>query len=143
MNRDGVKRIAADKLGAWRFTVGSELRALPELLAAEERVSSMAVGSLGGLRGRLIVVTDRRLLLIHRWWLRPARVEEFGYEELESVRVCEQPRSGKLLLVASETGLSLEVGARAAELADQIKQAAGGGKVSTEPGISEIAETAG
>jgi len=85
MDTAAISEIAAEKLGRWRLTARGELGSLPRFLHAGERVVSMALGGLGMWRGRLLVATDRRLLLVHKHSLRPARCEAIPYERIRSV----------------------------------------------------------
>ena len=82
-----VKAIAIDQLGGWRHSTRGELRALPRFLDPGERVIRLAVGSIGAWRGRMVVATDRRLLIVSKWYLRRARCVDIPDERIRSLNV--------------------------------------------------------
>jgi hypothetical protein len=100
--------------------MGAELRGLPSLLEEGEQVQTLALATLGsaGLRGRLLVATDRRLILTHKYPLRPQRTEAFPYERLQLIRA----EPGKLIVSvdARELRLNMLPADRAPELASSI-----------------------
>ena len=118
MNRAAISEIAAEKLGGWRLGVRGELRSLPRFLHAGERVVSMALGSLGHWRGRLLVATDRRLLLVNKCPLCPARCEEIPYERIRSLSAT--PKGGGCALSLDVSGETVTVQVISAERGDEL-----------------------
>ena len=88
-----VKRLAKDKLGAWRQTLRGELKAVPDVLAPGERILTVAVAT-SGMKGRLLVVTERGLLFIAKTPLRPVRCTRYRFGEIDSLQAVEKPMAG-------------------------------------------------
>ena len=125
-----IRRIAKDKLGRWSLGVRGELRALRGALEDGEQLQTLGVG-VAGVKGRLLVATDRRLLLVGKMPLRPARVERFAYEEVESpLATFDEDGYTKLSFTASggEQSFQIMPTKRAFELADVIAERVGAEK---------------
>src|SRR5215217_6900123 len=90
-NPDGAEvwRLAKDKLGAWRQTLRGELKTVPDVLAPGERILTMAVAT-SGMKGRLLLVTERGLVFIAKTPLRPVRCTRYRYGEISSLQAVEK-----------------------------------------------------
>jgi PH (Pleckstrin Homology) domain-containing protein len=91
----------AEHLGGWRLGARAELRALPRLLASDEKVLAMVLGSVGSLRGRLFVATDSRVLLVSKLPLRRVLCTAFPYERIQVSQAAPEPAGWKLDVLAS------------------------------------------
>ena len=131
---DGLRRLAREKLGRLlAASVFRELRALPRLLADDEEVQTMALARIAGRRrlvgsGRLVVVTDARLLLFEKGFLTGReRVESFPWAELTGVRAqptrLEVDHAGGTVKLTPASGV-----ARVREVADAIRSRVEGGE---------------
>ena len=105
MSAASARDVAADQLGGWRFALRGELRALPRLLRNDERVVSVATGTVGNWKGRLFVATDSRLLMVCKPTLRQPRCIELPYDQ---VRVRDATRKGTTLDVRVVAGGELQ-----------------------------------
>jgi hypothetical protein len=115
------RQIAAETLGRRRRSVRRELRDLPDLVRPPERVFTMARGW-WGMRGGLVVATDRRPLLMFRPLLRRVRVRELPYARLARAGKREHGDQVTLELIAADESiwLVLAPASRGAELAELI-----------------------
>lgn len=109
MDSVAIKQVAVDKLGGWRVSARAELRALSGLLEPGERITTMGMGTLGKVKGRLCVATDRRLLLLNKTPLRPLRCDSIPIERLRSLRLVPKGAGGELSLDVVEGPIKLEV----------------------------------
>ena len=134
MNSAAIRRIAAEKLGGWRMGMRGELRALPRLLEPRERVVTMGLGTLEKRKGRLCVATDRRLLLVSKWPLRPVRCESISLEGIRSLRLTPKDVGGELSLETVEGPVRVEIlnSQRAEEIAQALSGHADRGRVASE-----------
>jgi len=143
MDAAAINEIAAEKLGGWRLGTRGETRSLPPFLHAEERVVSMAVGTLGTWKGRLLVATDRRLLLVSKLPLRPARCEAIPYERIRSLSAT--PKGGACELRLDVSGEPRTVNVIPAERGDEFARLLSGPSaaenVSIEPSSSPTSAT--
>jgi hypothetical protein len=117
----------AEQLGrSFRWAARAELRGLPKLLEPGERVLALALGS-SGVRGRLVAVTDQRILLVYKHSLRPLRHEEFRYALLSEVEVHESETTPKLVLASqgNRRTLSIAPPPAADELASTLRDLVG------------------
>lgn len=104
-------------LGVWRFTVRGERRAISRTLEPTERVIAVAGGPYkivrqGAVAGRswgaLMVVTDRRLLLVTQIFpLRPARLVEMTRGELRDGVVEIDADNSRVVLVADAIRITM------------------------------------
>ena len=143
MDHTEVREIATKKLGVDRLVVDKALGELPSLLVPCEPVLAMAVATVPRTRARLLVATDRRLLLIDERPFVPRRRTHIVYQQIAWVRVVRSP-DGVVLIVraaGAETwleGLSEEAGRK---LVSVIGARAGDRKVSSEDRRFEPSET--
>ena len=140
-----LQALARDKIGFLRHGVRGELRGLAKNLGSGELVLSMGLAA-AGWKGRLIVATDRRVLLLSKWPLRPIRCDELPYEQLTSVSVDETSQSKvALVLTAGGEAQSWQIlpPALAAELAKLAGERIGAEKVSVKrvPGTAQAHRT--
>ncbi|MDP8942593.1 MAG: PH domain-containing protein [Actinomycetota bacterium] len=122
-----LERLARAQLGPWRVTCRAELRGLPRLLEDGEQLLALAVASYKRLSGRLMVATDRRLILTYKWPLRPQRLEEIRYERLDSLHV----EADKVTVTTAGKTLRFDLmPGHGSQLADATVQRIGGERVS-------------
>lgn len=100
------KQIAAIEGGS-RFMPRKEVRELPSVLAADERVEQLAPGFYNGGIG-LLVATNRRLIFVDKGLLYGLRVEDFHYDRISSI----QYKTGLLLgeITIFSSGNRAEIG---------------------------------
>lgn len=100
------KQIAAIE-GANRFLPRKEIRELPSVLAADERVEQLTAGFYNGGIG-LLVATNRRLIFVDKGMLYGLRVEDFHYDRISSI----QYKTGLLLgeITIFSSGNRAEIG---------------------------------
>jgi hypothetical protein len=107
-----VKEMAREKLGRWRYSAGAELRAVPKILSPSERILTMAAAA-AGMKGRLLVVTNRALFFIHKNApLRPVHCTRYLYSEIVALQAVEKPLGTGLFVLEFTHGdeqLSWEV----------------------------------
>lgn len=86
VDEDGLKQLARAQLGRQAALVGGELRQLARALEPGEEPEAFAMGAVGR-HGRLVLLTDRRLLLARGWspFRRGARVEPWPLGALAGV----------------------------------------------------------
>jgi hypothetical protein len=86
VDEDGLKQLARSQLGRQAAMVGGELRQLADALEPGEEPEALAMGAVGR-HGRLVLLTDRRLLLARGWspLRRGARVEPWPLDALTGV----------------------------------------------------------
>jgi hypothetical protein len=119
----------AEQLGdAGRWAGKEELRGLSQMLDPGERVLALAVGT-SGLRGRLVALTDQRILLVYKHPFRSLRHEEFRYGLLSEVEVVESEAAAPKLVLCPSTGsrrtLTLAPVSAGAELARTLRDQIG------------------
>lgn len=116
VDEDGLKQLARSQLGRQAALVGGELRQLASALDPGEEPDALAMGAVGR-HGRLVLLTDRRLLLARGWspFRRGARVEPWPLEALTAV----QRHALSLELDFGEHG-TLKVGLAPEEAANAI-----------------------
>lgn len=130
-----LEALAAQRLGRRRRAVGRQLRVLPGSLQQGERVLTLARGW-WGMRGALVVATDRRLLLLARSLpLRRPRKRELAYAQLASVAGRVDGDRVWLRLDGADSVLLLELAPADAgqELAQLVAGRAGLRRVDTLP----------
>ncbi|MCC7248399.1 MAG: PH domain-containing protein [Lysobacter sp.] len=100
------KQIAAIE-GGNRFLPRKEIRELPSVLAADERVEQLTAGFYNGGLG-LLVATNRRLIFVDKGMLYGLRVEDFHYDRISSI----QYKTGLLLgeITIFSSGNRAEIG---------------------------------
>lgn len=103
---DIQKQIAAIEGGS-RFMPRKEIKELPNVLAADERVEQLTPGFYNGGIG-LLVATNRRLIFVDKGMLYGLRVEDFHYDRISSI----QYKTGLLLgeITIFSSGNRAEIG---------------------------------
>lgn len=133
-----IEEVARAKLGRMRLLMRGELRRTRKTLLPGERVLSMAVGT-RGLKGRLIVATDQRFLLV-----RSKGCEDLAYERLTSVSVDQSIScsAAELVLATRDQAHSFQIAppSRAVELAGLAASRLGAEKVSIKGRASGVSD---
>jgi hypothetical protein len=112
----------AEQLGGLRHLVSAELQALPELLAPGEQALWIGLGASSERRG-LLVVSDRRILLVEKHSDRGQLADAYPYGELSDAAVDQRGATPTLTLVTLERRLTLTIvpGESAAALAGALR----------------------
>ncbi len=96
---DIQQQIAAIE-GASRFIPRKEIKELPSVLGADERVEQLTPGFYNGGIG-LLVATNRRLIFVDKGMLYGLRVEDFHYDRISSIQYKTGLLLGEITIFAS------------------------------------------
>jgi hypothetical protein len=86
--------------GGSRFLARKEIKELPSILGAGERVEQLAPGFYNGGIG-LLVATNRRIVFVDKGMLYGLRVEDFPYDRINSIQYKTGLLLGEITIFAS------------------------------------------
>jgi Cdc6-like AAA superfamily ATPase len=92
--------------GASRMIAFQEIRALPDLMEADEKIEALILGEYAGGTG-ILVATDRRALFVNRELLGGLKTDSFAYARITSIRQERGSILGKISVFAADNSASI------------------------------------
>lgn len=130
--QEQISALADQKLNM-KMGVRKELKTLPNYLVDGEEVVNMSDGMYDGTRG-LVFCTDRRVGFLAAG-MSKSKFEDFPYERVSSVQHSTGMMYGEITIFAAgnKAHITQLLKARAAEIADYVRERAGGGTATATP----------